>query len=293
MHQPLPYFIHPTFKQLLFGKLQAALDFYFSDNTLLCQRSQHFSLHLSPKCHQILYISNCAFQLSQVLNLPPLKIATNLAQFFALPGVRQDFTVQVVPPGWLQLEITPISLAIWLQSFVLGEHPPALPKVFKDKYRPNVETCRLFAIQYAHARCYSLLQLGERDGLIRLQPSDLAVGAVRLSAVAPKPIPWLNPENEKLRLSHPNETALITQLLRLIDNVYFPCPNHKQINWQNTALNLSQAFQAFYSSCQIWGEVKIKTPALAQARLGLVMVTQSALRLLLQEILGVSAPLEL
>jgi arginyl-tRNA synthetase len=52
-------------------------------------------------------------------------------------------------------------------------------------------------------------------------------------------------------------------------------------------------FLTFYSQCRIWGEVKTATPQLAQARLGLILATQPLLHLLLQDLLGVPAPLEL
>ena len=58
------------------------------------------------------------------------------------------------------------------------------------------------------------------------------------------------------------------------------------------ALSLSESFEEFSKHCRIYGEVK-KTPQLAQARLGLVAVTQKLLRSLLQDDLGVSAPVEL
>ena len=110
-------------------------------------------------------------------------------------------------------------------------------------------------------------------------------------AVAPDPLPWL--DFDQIRLCHPTERALIVQLLGLLDDFYCPCPIRQPIDWEKAALNLSQSFQAFYSCCRIWGEVKIQTIHLAQARLGLIMATQQILRLLLQDRLGIYAPLEL
>ncbi|NEO64740.1 MAG: glutamate acetyltransferase, partial [Moorea sp. SIO4G2] len=87
----------------------------------------------------------------------------------------------------------------------------------------------------------------------------------------------------------PAERLLIGQLMDLTD--YLSGTESK--NWLKLASSVSNAFEQFYRSCRIWGEVKHQTPRLAQARLGLVGVTQVVLRSLLEEQLGVPAPGEL
>jgi len=150
----------------------------------------------------------------------------------------------------------------------------------------------LFTVQYAHTRCCSLLQMANREGLITLKQTNWDTSSAFWLAVSPNPIPWLNSE-QKLCLYHPAERALMAQLLALLDELYCPRSSHQPINLHKVALDLSQTFQTFYSSCQIWGEVKNQNISLSQARLGLVLITQSALRLLLQDRLGVAALQEL
>ncbi|NEP58605.1 MAG: hypothetical protein F6K31_16565 [Symploca sp. SIO2G7] len=109
------------------------------------------------------------------------------------------------------------------------------------------------------------------------------------------PIPWLKEaqgldgEVLHLRLVHPAERRLIAQIIDVQDALI----NQSQLQGIKLARELSKAFEQFYSSCRIWGEVKSQAPQLAQARLGLVAVTQILLRSLLQEQLGILAPVEL
>jgi arginyl-tRNA synthetase len=82
---------------------------------------------------------------------------------------------------------------------------------------------------------------------------------------------------------------LIAQMLDVSDII----SDQGQLSCLKLASTLSNALESFYSNCRIWGEVKTQTPKLAQARLGLVAITQGLLRSLLQEKLGVPAPVEL
>lgn len=150
----------------------------------------------------------------------------------------------------------------------------------------------LFPIQYAHARCCSLLRLGHRQGLIELSDSDCQHPNWQI--IEPNPIPWLKDDPTMkscqggLWLQHPAERHLIDQLLESCDRISDP----NLVNGVKIANTLSHAFETFYSTCRIWGEVKTQTPKLAQARLALVGVTQRVLRSLLDR-LGVMAPSEL
>lgn len=292
MNHQLPSIENLAIKQLLVRRLQAALDLYISDCSLQTQLKSQISLHLAQEQQRVLYVCAIAFQLTQAIGLPAMEIARAIAQLVCCQTEELNFTVQVVPPGWIHLEITEPSLATWLQNLVIS--PPMLQSLPQTQlsYQRERDTSCLFAVQYAHARCCSLIQLAHREGLMVLRSADSECRSAFWLVVTPNPIPWLNLE-QKLCLCHPAERAAIAQLLAVLDDLYCHCPSHKPINWHKSALNLSQAFQTFYSHCRIWGEVKSQNLPLAQARLGLVLITQSVLRLLLENHLGIEAPVEL
>ncbi len=133
----------------------------------------------------------------------------------------------------------------------------------------------LFPVQYAHVRCCSLLRLGEQEGLITSEEA----------------IPWLN-NRQELRFYHPTELCLISELVKVVDELEWS-DSSASMKWEKVGLALSQAFENFWCDCRIWGEVKAHSPELAQARLGLVLATQSVLRRLLEEKLNTFALWEL
>ncbi|MBP5974749.1 glutamate acetyltransferase [Brasilonema sp. CT11] len=155
---------------------------------------------------------------------------------------------------------------------------------------PN--SASLFTAQYAHARCCSLLRLGVHEGLIKLRESNVDEGDnvkqnLWSSIFTPNPIPWLN-SDEKLRFNHPASYLLINELVRVVDKVE-GSDFGDSVNWEKAALDLSRVFETFWCKCQIFGEVKTASPELAQAKIGLVLATQSVLRFVLEEKLDVFA----
>ncbi len=268
----------------------------------------------------VLYRSAIALKLAPLCKLNTLDIPHHLIGAF--PTISQnttgqiclDFSVEIVAPGWIHFRLSHPSLALWLQQFIQAtsqfkgaEVVGALQGskinrgdlarldgtqeqswVHRLKDAPN-----LFPMQYAHARCCSLLRLAHHQGLIKLRDFDFKTLSGQI--IEPNPIPWLNDDpmantgQVSLRLEHPAERRLIAQMLDLQDAITAQDP----ITGIKLASGLSDAFEKFYSSCRIWGEVKTQTPKLAQARLGLVGVTQVLLRSLLEDQLGIPMPVEL
>ncbi|WP_339406374.1 DALR anticodon-binding domain-containing protein [Nodularia sp. LEGE 04288] len=267
-----------------------AVNIYTSTDKLTSIESRKFPLYKGRDNSRVLYISGLALQLAKSHNQTTMEIASGIVSH--LSAIRGDFfSVQIVPPGSIYLELTHPFLATWLQSLVVRNIGEDWETGTRKITVPNPS--RLFVIQYAHARCYSLLLLAHREGLIKLREPmpDISENSALAHLASAQQIPWLN-DDQKLRLSHPAEGRLIAELVQVIDNL--DCPDLSgAVNWEKVALDLSQAFEAFWSQCRIWGKVKISAPELAQARLGLVIATQSVLRCLLVDKLGAFAPLEL
>jgi DALR anticodon binding domain len=264
----------------------------------------------------LIYVSAIAHKVANSWQKPVIDVATEIGSHLFDPdrasqrsadAALQDFTIKIVPPGWIYLQLSDAAIAAWLQR--LAQAPPWLLSRGAEGQvnRGDGETLDLafstppaqskiqnpsglFSIQYAHARCCSLLRLAHREGIIVLEEPDPESSPIYFGAMTPNPIPWLDTD-QKLRLVHPAERSLIFQLLTLLDDLY--CPPAHGMDWKKSAGALSSSFETFYSQCRIWGEVKTEAPQLAQARLGLIVATQSLLRLLLEDLLGIQAPLEL
>jgi hypothetical protein len=233
---------------------------------------------------KILYISGVAMKISKSQNSPVMEVAGAIAGHLA-QNSDGLFRVKVTPPGEIHIELIDSTLAAWLHSLTVATKTGNLVNNFFDDQLPtSLNSLKVFTIQYAHARCYSLLRLGHQEGIIKLDRTDIK------SFISVNPIPWLN-DDQKLRLNHPDETFLIHQLVKVVDDLV--CADSSSINWEKAGENLSQAFEKFWCNCRIWGEVKINSPELAQARLGLLIATQLVLRSVLEDKLGIIAPLEL
>lgn len=288
MHQRLPVSQYIATKQLVYCLLVDTLNIYTSKGAIVGIEDGNIPLFKGRDDGRILYISGVALRLSKSQNSKAMEIASGIAAHLSAT-CADVFNVKIVPPGWIHLELTHSTLAVWLQSLAVGS--VRLKKVQGREVTLIQNSARLFAIQYAHARCYSLIQLADREGLIKLSGSVSDSSLAIRDVIDQQPIPWLNCD-QRLRLNHPDEAHLIAELVQVVDD--WECSDCSgSVNWEKAALNLSQAFETFWCNCRIWGEVKIALPELAQARLGLLMATQFVLRSLLVEKLGVCPLLEL
>lgn len=290
-------------------------------------------LNRIQKENQICYVSAFALRLAKLWQQPALDIANYIAgtlnqeklfpNFRADPlfsDVWQNCSIYVAPPGWIYLELDKDSVAAWLQivinlspySSVSGVdttvHTPHatvnLPRLDRLEHRDSI---RMFEGLHSYARCTSLLRLAEQAGFIRLNScSDRAEVGWRI--VNPFPLPWLQ-EDGNLRCKRSTEQHLITQLIDVMDelgpalSMQGDCSASQSSHFRKTQLNkaqltrmtqsLSQAFQAFYSDCRIFNEIQTTDRPLAQVRCGLVLITRTLLRYLIQSGWGIEPPSEL
>ena len=307
-----------SFQYTFIQVLQKAINLYQEQLKLSCryentlevwEKKEEIPMNQTINNGAILYKSAIALKLASVCQQPAIYIANELVKYcreIVKTDTKKDtdfFDIEVISSGIIYFYLTDLSIANWLDyltSFSLNFEEQKL-RVGVDfnevrscfyYFDKSLESTNLFPIQYSHARCCSLLRMGMGDRLINLTPTGADTRGQFLLFQISQPISWQQPNGE-LQFLHNAEYELIAQIASTLDRIYCVSSSKKPINWQKVADAMSVAFQNFYSHCRIWGEVKVKKPKLAQARLGLVLVTQSVLRFLLEERLGGEAPVEL
>ncbi len=220
----------------------------------------------------ITYRCAIAMQLSRHCSLSPWQISQQVFSFLEtqLTSDNGEFpqltlTMKLVEPGWLDFQVSDRALAFWLQF--LGEGMLKQPK--SPKISSNTEN--LFPIEYTYARCCSLLRLGEQQGLISLHSKTLA--DLSWPWKDPNPIPWLT-DTHQLRLQDRTALVLLSQIIITVDRFV----NHASESWNKLATQLSESVLNFERYCRIFGELAQNNPQLAQARLGLIAVSQHLLK---------------
>jgi DALR anticodon binding domain len=269
---------YTAIKQLVNGHFQVSLSIYASYAKNLYIPKEGNFVYQSREKSKVLYLSGIALKLGKAYQLEASAIANQIVSHF-LRNCDNDFRVEVVDSASIHIQVADSVVAGCFQSVIegMGEKTSFLP----SSIFPASDS--LFSVQYVHARCCSLLKLGQREGLIQINQQ--------------LQIPWLV-DNEmgdavpKFRLTDLASRCLIGELVTVLDDFTYP-DNIDMRHWQKTGISISKAFDDFWRSCHIWGEVKIGLTELALARLGLVLVTQVVLQFLLEDKLGISALQEL
>jgi arginyl-tRNA synthetase len=296
VYQKLQVYKYTSIRQLVCSKLSEIPGIYTEPNIMVCTRNKKIPLSQGRNKKKIFYVSGVAFKLAKYENLPAMDIANRLVSHL-LRNSDNELIIQAVSPGWIHLEVAPSTLAAWLERLFVGAELQEFRGAgewgcggaevqggekltflaFSSSIPHFHPPSALFPIQYAHARCCSLVRLGIQEGLIKLFISNA--------------IPWLDKE-EKLRFHNLASYHLINKLVEVVDKLEC-CDSEDSVNWKKVALDLSQVFEAFWCQCRIFGEIKEGSLELAQARLGLVMATRSVLKFLLEKKLNTFATPEI
>lgn len=264
-------------------------------------------LKLIQTSEGIRFVSAIALRLEKPWQQPALAIAEQVAQQISLPLQTPDSSnqadwaisnktifwsgvqVSVQAPGWIVLDVQDLGLAQWLQQVSLN-HWQISPGLVVAPANPNIKS--LWQLQVAHARCCGLLSLGAQQGVIKLCQLNSDATPNLWQIIEPSTIPWLQ-SDRTLRLAHPTERRVIAQLVTTAEYLCGPDSFSLGELILKQGQALIQAFWNWEAACRIFGVVHIEQPALAQARLGLVLAVQACLSRLLIERLGISAPLAL
>jgi hypothetical protein len=245
-------------------------------------------LYITP----IVYTSPIALVLANYLLLSPVIIAENLVKLLtlnqnnSLSELSLQLEIEITPSGWLNFYLDSASLTNWLKQavFFLATQPPVAVNVNQANSTDIQlkEFSNLMPLQYAHARCCSLLRLGARAKLITLKDDCFTNTTWQLEY--PQSISWLD-EQQNFCLIQESEYDLLRQLL-IVTDAFAEKPD----SWIKLAFGLTIASEIFQAECRFLGEVKQQTPQIAIARLGLIALVQYWLQQILVEKLDVIAP---
>jgi arginyl-tRNA synthetase len=265
-------------RSLIVNDLEKSIDRVLKQkNSTAVLKNRKIQLYLFQENTSIIYRCAIAHKLTTSLRLSALEIADRLVE--KINNHESNLIIKISPPGWIDFHLSDRYIANWLEHLSISSFR------FSDRSSYlKIDSDRLFVVQYAHARCCSLLLLGEQINSIELKDKQFQQAVWQLLT----PVSWLD-ERGNLRSSHPAETGLIQKLLAMMDEL---CDRESDKVFKST-VSLSEALLLFWDDCRIYDFTSKHTPQLAKARLGLVAATQLLLKISLEELMGISALVEL
>ncbi|MGF1675889.1 MAG: DALR anticodon-binding domain-containing protein [Rivularia sp. (in: cyanobacteria)] len=263
--------------QLIYGELTRAVGIYARSEEIQYIEKINIPLSKGKSDIKISYVSGVALHLSKSHNSQPCSIASSITSYLsAIWG--EDLLVEVLPPGLIHIQVSDLVLGVWLQCLIDGRSKNIADFNLSQKIVTSELPSKVFSLQYVHARCCSLLKLAQQEKIIDC------------NEFSSESIPWLDSDG-RLRLNHQAERCLIGSLVKLLDELEPVIA--RPVKWEGAALGLVRSFEDFWSACRIFSDLRTTAPELGIARIGLVMATQSVLKFLLEEKLGISACSEL
>lgn len=258
------------------------------------QTVQALSIKRARKAIPFVYVCAIAHQLATP-SRPAALIATQLVDTLLqpLPIPEEDslsgIVVQATATGLLQFELSDRAIAAWLDRLLTKALPQeSCEPLTSMEQQMLLPTAAIFEVQYAHARCCSLLRLAHYEGLITLDRLDAAPLVWRM--ISPPSIPWLI-STAQLCLNYPADRQLLGHLVEASACLSDAAPRRRQQSLRS-AQAIAQALQSFHRVHPLWCKTGTE-PNLVVSQLGLLLATQRILHLLLADGLDLHPVVEL
>jgi arginyl-tRNA synthetase len=246
----------------------------------------------------IIYQSSIPLKLAKISKLPPVVIAKEIMAKinFDHNNFQQIWQGEILPTGLINWRLTDYGISLCLQEIISINWHDLTASLLPTKMLIKQD---YFAMQYPFMRCNSILKLAEYDHLIKLDctsVNDLQQEKRQiLRMIQPSILQWLN-QTDQLLLQQSAERELIVYQNYIFDLIFYhqasyhlnfaPAyqPDHSNINWLKIVEQCAEKFDQFDRHCRIWGEIKDDDRPLAEARLGLILITHHLLAYVLTQL---------
>ncbi len=246
----------------------------------------------------IIYQSSIPLKLAKISKQPPVIIAEEIMAKINLDhdNFSQIWQGEILPTGLINWRLTDYGISLCLTEIININWHDLTTSLLPTKISIKQD---YFAIQYPFLRCNSILKLAEYDHLIKLEckpVKDLQQEKRQILRIIHPPImQWLN-QSDQLLLQQPAERELIVYQNYIVDLIFYyqasyylnfaPAyqADHSNINWLKIAQQCTEKFDQFDRHCRIWGDIKDDYRLLAEARLGLILITHHLLAYVLTQL---------
>jgi hypothetical protein len=242
---------------------------------------------------QYQYVSQIAHVLAAKLDSTPVEICQSLQLASATAKVSHhnhlELRVWCLETGQIYFQLLPNSMLIWLDYIhKLQINIDRVANVPMMTHRDCAAQSPVSATIYAHARCCARLRLACTEKIISLD--DRWQITTPNWSICDRDRSQNYPTTDRSFIFElPAENRLIQVLMDVLDGIYGERPQ----NWAKLSFRLAERWLEFDRDCQIFGDTKRHNPHLAMARCGLTAISRRYLQVLLEEYLGVLAPVEL
>jgi hypothetical protein len=242
---------------------------------------------------QYQYVSQIAHVLAAKIDLTPVEICQSLQITLATAKVSHhnhlELRIWCSETGQIYVQLTPSSILLWLDYIhALQLSVDRVANVPTSSHSGSVTQSPVSVAIYAHARCCARLRLACTEKIISLD-DRWQITTPNWSICDRDRSQNCSTTDRSFIFELPAENRLIQVLMDVLDGIYGERPQ----NWAKLSFRLAERWLEFDRDCQIFGDIQRRNPQLAIARCGLTAISRRYLQVLLEEYLGVEAPVEL